>query len=75
MTGLMVFLGLIWISKSIVSKLSKDIDECVSEFLNQPLAGEWPYAWLGATDPKHRHVGQIVSVAAIIAVAANSLSH
>lgn len=36
-------MGLAGISKSTVSKLCKDIDECVSAFLDRPLAGDWPY--------------------------------
>ena len=40
-------MGLSGISKSTVSKLCKDIDERVGEFLNRPLTGEWPYLWLG----------------------------
>lgn len=60
------------ISKSTVSKLYKDIDELVSEFLNRALTREWPYVWLDATYLKQRQGGRIVSVAAIIAVAANS---
>lgn len=65
-------MGLSGISKSTVSKLCKDIDERVSEFLNRPLTGEWPYVWLDATYLKQRQGGRIVSVAAIIAVAANT---
>jgi transposase-like protein len=65
-------MGLSGISKSTVSKLCKDIDERVSEFLNRPLTGEWPYVWLDATYLKQRHGGRIISVAAIIAVAANT---
>lgn len=65
-------MGLSGISKSTVSKLCKDIDERVSEFLNRPLAGEWLYVWLDATYLKQRQGGRIVSVAAIIAVAANT---
>ena len=42
-------MGLSGISKSPVSKLCKDIDERVGEFLNRPLTGEWPYVWLDAT--------------------------
>src|SRR5207302_188036 len=34
--------------------------------------GEWPYLWLDATYLKQREGGRIVSVAAIIAVAANT---
>jgi len=65
-------MGLSGISKSTVSKLCKDIDERVGEFLNRPLSGEWPYLWLDATYLKARQGGRIVSVAAIIAVAANT---
>jgi transposase-like protein len=65
-------MGLSGISKSTVSKLCKDIDERVGEFLNRPLSGEWPYVWLDATYLKVRQGGRIVSVAAIIAVAANT---
>jgi len=65
-------MGLSGISKSTVSKLCKDIDERVGEFLNRPLTGDWPYVWLDATYLKVRQGGRIVSVAAIIAVAANT---
>jgi putative transposase len=65
-------MGLSGISKSQVSKLCKEIDERVHGFLDRPLAGEWPYLWLDATYLKQREGGRIVSVAAIIAVAANS---
>jgi len=60
------------VSKSQVSKLCKDIDERVHAFLDRPLAGEWRYLWLDATYLKQREGGRIVSVAAIIAVAANT---
>ena len=62
-------MGLSGISQSQVSKLCKDIDERVHACLDRPLAGEWPYLWLDATDLKQREGGRIVSVAAIIAVA------
>ncbi len=65
-------MGLSGISKSTVSKLCKDIDERVGEFLNRPLTGEWSHVWLGATYLKVRQGGRIVPVAAIIAVAANT---
>ena len=65
-------MGLAGISKSTVSKLCKDIDERVGAFLDRPLAGDWPYLWLDATYLKQREGGRIVSVAAIIAVAANT---
>ncbi len=65
-------MGLAGISKSTVSKLCKDIDDRVGAFLDRPLVGEWPYLWLDATYLKQREGGRIVSVAAIVAVAANT---
>jgi hypothetical protein len=44
----------------------------VHAFLDRPLTGEWRYLWLDATYLKQREGGRIVSVAAIIAVAANT---
>jgi putative transposase len=65
-------MGLAGISKSTVSKLCRDIDDRVGAFLDRPLTGDWPYLWLDATYLKQREGGRIVSVAAIIAVAANT---
>jgi transposase-like protein len=65
-------MGLSGISKSTVSKLCRDIDERVGAFLDRPLTGDWPYLWLDATYLKQREGGRIVSVAVIIAVAANT---
>jgi transposase-like protein len=65
-------MGMSGISKSQVSKLCKEIDERVQSFLERPLDGDWPYLWLDATYLKQRQGGRIVSVAAIIAVAANT---
>ena len=65
-------MGLLGISKSTVSKLCKDIDDRVHAFLDRPLVGDWPYLWLDATYLKQREGGRIVTVAAIIAVAANT---
>jgi transposase-like protein len=65
-------MGLAGISKSTVSKLCKEIDERVRDFLDRPLEGEWPYLWLDATYLKVRQGGRIVSVAAIVAVAVNT---
>ena len=59
------------ISKSQVSALCQEIDERVPSFLERPLAGEWPYVWLDATDLKVRQNGRIVSIAAIIAAGVN----
>ena len=62
-------MGLSGISKSTVSKLCKDIDERVGEFLNRPLTGDWPYVWLDATYLKQRQGGRIVSVAEVSGLA------
>jgi putative transposase len=65
-------MGLSGISKSSVSELCRDIDERVQAFLHRPIVGDWPYLWLDATYLKQREGGRVVSVAAIIAVAANT---
>jgi transposase-like protein len=65
-------MGLSGISKSQVSALCQGIDERVHAFLSRPLEGDWPYLWLDATYIKQREGGRVVSVAAIIAVAANT---
>jgi transposase-like protein len=44
----------------------------VHDFLDRPLAGDWPYLWLDATYLKARQGARTVSVAAIIAVAAST---
>lgn len=60
------------ISRTKVSKLCKDIDERVAEFLNRPLTSKWPYLWLDANYLKARQSRRIVPVPARIAVAATS---
>src|SRR6202012_4719674 len=65
-------MGLSGISKSQVCQLCKEIDKRLPASPDRPLAGEWPYLWLDATYLKQREGGRIVSVAAIIAVAANT---
>jgi transposase-like protein len=65
-------MGMTGISKSQVSRLCEEIDERVKSFLERPIEGDWPYLWLDATYIKVRRAGRIISVAAIIAVAANS---
>lgn len=60
------------VSKSQVSRLCAEIDERVQAFLNRPIEGAWPYLWIDATYLKSRHGGRIVSVAVIVAVAANT---
>jgi putative transposase len=65
-------MGLAGISKSQVSRLCMEIDERVQTFLHRPIEGDWPYLWIDATYLKVREAGRIVSVAAIIAIGANT---
>jgi len=65
-------MGMSGISKSQVSRLCAEIDERVQTFLNRPIEGDWPYLWIDATYLKVRQAGRIVSVAAIIAIGANT---
>ena len=44
----------------------------MNAFLDRLLSVDWPHLWLDATYLKQREGGRIVSVAAIIAVAANT---
>jgi putative transposase len=65
-------MGLTGVSKSQVSRLCEEIDERVKAFLDRPMEGDWPYLWIDATYVKVRQNGRVVSVAAIVAVGANS---
>ncbi len=65
-------LGGTGISKSQVSRLCQEIDECVNAFLERPIEGEWPYLWIDATYVKVRQNHRIVSVAVIVAVGVNT---
>ena len=65
-------MGMSGVSKSQVSRLCAELDERVGAFLNRPIESEWPYLWLDATTIKVRQAGQIVSLAATIAVAVNT---
>lgn len=55
-----------------MSALSRDIDERVGAFLERLLVGDWPHLWLDATYLQQREGERIVSVAVIVAVAANT---
>jgi len=65
-------MGASGVSKSQVSRLCQEIDERVKAFLDRPIEGDWPYLWIDATYVKVRQQGRVVSVAVIVAVAANS---
>ena len=60
------------ISKSPVSRLCEEIDECVQAFLNRPIEGERANIWIEATYLKVRRGGRIVSEAVIFGVSVNS---
>src|SRR5258708_25323316 len=64
-------MGMTGISKSQVSRLCVEIDDKIDAFLNRPLEGDLPYLCLDSTSVKVRPNGRIVSVAVIVAVAAN----
>jgi putative transposase len=51
---------------------TRRIGDRVNAFPERLLTGDWPYLWLDATYIQQREGGRIVSVAAIIAVAANT---
>jgi len=61
-------LGCSGISKSEVSRLCAEVKERVSEFLDRPLEGTFPYVWLDATYVKVREGSRIVSKAAVVAI-------
>ena len=60
------------ISKTEVSRLCGEIDGRVQAFLARPIEGDWPCVWLEAIHVKAWRDGHIVSVAAIIAVGADT---
>ncbi len=39
-------MGMTGISKSQVSRLSREIDDKVKAFLARPVEGDWPYLWI-----------------------------
>jgi putative transposase len=56
------------ISRSDVSRLCREVEGRVREFLDRPLEGTHPYVWLDATYVKVRDGSRIVSKAAVIAI-------
>ena len=64
--------GMDGISKSQVSRLCEELDERVTQFLDRPIEGDWPYLWIDATYVKVRQNGRIVSVAVFVAVGVNN---
>ena len=66
-------LGCDGISKSQVSRICRDLDQVVDNFLGRPLdAGPYPYVWLDALTQKVREGGRIVNVSVVVATGVNS---
>jgi putative transposase len=65
-------MGMSGVSKSQVSRLCEEIDECVQAFLNRPIEGDWPYLWIDATYVKTQQAGMVVVAAVRIAVVVNT---
>ena len=66
-------LGCDGISKSQVSRICRDLDQVVENFLGRPLDGSpYPYVWLDALTQKVREGGRIVNVSVVVATGVNS---
>jgi transposase-like protein len=65
---LMQAMGMTGISKSQVSRLCKELDGRVQQFLERQLSGQYLFLWLDATYLKVRDNGHVVSKAVIVAV-------
>ena len=66
-------LGCDGISKSQVSRICRDLDEVVENFLGRPLdGGPYPYVWLDALTQKIRESGRIVNVSVVVATGVNA---
>ena len=61
-------LGCDGISKSQVSRICRELDEVVDNFLGRPLGGgSYPYVWLDALNQKVREGGRNVNVSVVVA--------
>ena len=66
-------LGCDGISKSQVSRICRDLDQVVENFLGRPLdSGPYPYVWLDALTQKVREGGRIVNVSVVVATGVNA---
>jgi putative transposase len=69
-------MGIVGISKSQVSEMTKTLDEVVADFRGRSLEGlEYPIVWLDAMQIKTREAGHVVKVATVIATAVSSEGH
>ena len=66
-------LGCDGISKSQVSRICRDLDQVVENFLGRPLGSSpYPYVWLDALTQKVREGGRIVNVSVVVATGVNA---
>ena len=66
-------LGCDGISKSQVSRICRDLDQMVENFLGRPLdGGPYPYVWLEALTQKVREGGRIVNVSVVVGTGVNA---
>ena len=66
-------LGCDGISKSQVSRICRDLDQVVENFLGRPLDGApYAYVWLDALTQKVREGGRIVNVSVAVATGVNA---
>ena len=66
-------LGCDGISKSQVSRICRELDQVVENFLGRPLdGGPYPYVWLDALTQKVREGGRIVNVSVAVATGVNA---
>ena len=66
-------LGCGGISRSQVSRICRDLDQVVENFLGRPLDdGPYPYVWLDALTQKVREGGRIVNVSVVVATGVNA---
>ena len=61
-------LGLEGMSRSEVSRICAELDDAMERFRSRPLEGEHPYLWLDAKAIRVRQDGQVVHMAAVIAI-------
>lgn len=65
-------LGCDGISSSQVSRICRELDQVVENFLGRPLdGGPYPYVWLDALTQKVREGGRIVNVSVVVATGVN----
>jgi putative transposase len=61
-------LGLEGMSRSEVSSICAELDDAMERFRSRPLEGEHPYLWLDAKAIRVRQDGQVIHMAAVIAI-------